>query len=54
MSLKRWWGVRHLRYWWHKRAVYNHAQTMADFGLGLGEPNIHDLIQLELIWRGKR
>lgn len=54
MKWKRWWGVRHVRYWWIRKEVWHQARAMSDYGLGCGIPNIHDLINLELIWRGKK
>lgn len=51
--MKRWPIIRHVRYWWLRRRVYNWASFCASFGLGLGHPNEADLEHLERIWRGE-
>jgi hypothetical protein len=51
---KRWWGVRHLRYWWIKSKLWEDARALQTIGIGNGVPWINDLFDLELIWRGKR
>ena len=51
--MSRWWGIRHMRYWWYRRQVYQFAKTMAELGLGLGLPNPSDLSHLNRIWRGE-
>ena len=50
--MKRWWGIRHLRYWWLRWRVYRWAGMMYECGLGLGCPNPADLRHLGDIWRG--
>jgi hypothetical protein len=52
--MSRWWGVRHLRYLWHRGRLYRWARECAACGLGLGEPNPADLAYLDGIWRGER
>jgi hypothetical protein len=49
----RWFGIRHVRYWWLRRQIYRYAADCADVGLGLGQPNAADLIFLDLVWRGQ-
>jgi len=51
--MTRWWGLRHLRYWWLRRRVYRWAALWGEYGLGLGYPNPADLRYLEDVWRGR-
>jgi len=51
--MSRLWGLRHIRYWWHRHNVYNFARYCASMGLGMGHPNEADLIHLKRIWEGK-
>jgi hypothetical protein len=49
--MARWWGVRHLRFWyWHWRFW----RWWFTFGCHLWvTPNPHDLAALDAIWRGE-
>jgi hypothetical protein len=52
--MSKWWGIRHIRYWWHRRQVYRWAEECATMGLGLGEPNPSDIAYLNGIWNGEK
>lgn len=54
MNWKRWWGVRHVRYFFLKRDLWYSARALQRVGIGNGVPWINDLVELELIRRGKR
>ena len=45
--------IRHIRYWWLRRQVYEWATMWYLHGIGLGVPNQADLEHLERIWRGE-
>jgi hypothetical protein len=47
------WGLRHLRFVWHRYHCHRFAATMGALGLGLGTPHPHDLAHLDAIWRGE-
>jgi hypothetical protein len=51
--MKRWWGVRHIRYYWLSWRAYSWAQDWAQMGIGLGVPNESDMRTLDAIWRGE-
>lgn len=52
--MKRWWGIRHVRYGYLKWRVIAWAQQMASIGIGLGGVNQSDIDYLNAIWRGDR
>ena len=52
-TVKRWQGIRHVRYWYLRRKVWQWAAECAQLGLGLGYPNSADLEHLEGIRRGR-
>jgi len=45
--------IRHLRYFYLRWRVQQHAAQWASIGIGLGIPNKHDLDYLDAIWRGE-
>lgn len=45
--------IRHLRYFYLRWRVRQHAVQWAAIGIGLGIPNKHDLDYLDAIWRGE-
>lgn len=51
-TMKRLWGVRHIRWLWLSWRVHQFARQCAGIGLGLGCPNESDLKVLDAIWRG--
>ncbi len=51
--MKRLWGIRHLRWYWHSVRVWRWARQWGRLGIGLGVPNMRDLDHLEAIWRGE-
>jgi hypothetical protein len=51
--MKRLWGVRHIRWFYHTIQCERHAAFWAQFGIGLGYPTAHDEALLEAIWRGE-
>lgn len=53
MKLSRLPLIRHIRYFWFKRKVYQWAATWGDYGVGLGYPHELDLERLDAIWRGE-
>jgi hypothetical protein len=52
--MTRWWGIRHLRYWWYARQVARWARYWGEHGIGIGVPHQADLVVLDAIWRGER
>jgi hypothetical protein len=50
--MTRWWGIRHVRYWWHLRRCIQHAQMWKSLGIGLGYINETDEATLDAIWDG--
>jgi hypothetical protein len=52
-AMKRWPGIRHLRYYWHRYRCLRHAQMWGRMGIGLGYPNEADLATLDAIWEGR-
>jgi len=49
--MRRWWGVRHLRYvwlWWRLEAWYAHWARHGHVG-----PGVNDAAILDAIWRGE-
>ena len=53
MEVRKWWGIRHLRYWWTLNRVLDHVEKSAHFGLGFWM-NPADRKALDDIWEGKR
>lgn len=51
--MKRWWGIRHIRFFWLSYHVHLHAQRWAQLGIGLGIPNESDFKYLDAVWRGE-
>ena len=51
--MKKWWGIRHVRYWYLRFRVYQWAEECARHGIGLGYPNPADLEHLEGIRKGR-
>ena len=54
MHVKRWWGIRHVRWLWVGYLTYRWAGMCGECGLGLGYPNPSDLRTLDAIWKGER
>lgn len=52
--MKRWWGIRHVRWLIGTYRVHRWAIKWHQMGLGLGVPNEHDLMVLDKIWKGER
>lgn len=52
--MKRWWGIRHIRWFYLSWRVHKFAWECAQIGLGLGIPNDSDYRVLDAIWRGER
>lgn len=52
-TMKRCWGIRHLRFYWHRARVYRWARLWGNAGIGLGIANEGDLRELLAIWDGK-
>ena len=50
--MKRWWGIRHLRYAWWSWRVAVWAREWMRAGIGLGIPHSSDIAWLDRIWRG--
>lgn len=51
--MKRWWGIRHVRWLWYDYQVYKHAAFWRSVGIGVGGPNESDLKILQMIWDGE-
>ncbi len=51
--MKRWWGIRHVRWAWLSHQVWAHAHRCYEWGIGLGIPNDADLHLLDAIWEGR-
>ena len=51
--MKKWWGLRHIRYWYLRWRVYLWAEDCALLGIGLGYPNRADLDRLDEIREGR-
>ena len=51
--MRRWWGIRHCRFYWHRARVYRWAAMWGQAGIGLGIPNEADLQELMAIWDGQ-
>ena len=53
-TMKRWWGIRHVRWLYLDFRVHRWAWMCGQVGLGVGRPNESDLRALDAIWRGER
>lgn len=51
--MKRWYVIRHVRYYFLRRRVFMAAREWARVGVGLGNPNDSDILYLEAVWRGE-
>ena len=51
--MRRWWGIRHCRFYWYRARVYRWAAMWGQAGIGFGIPNDADLQELMAIWDGK-
>lgn len=51
--MTRWWGLRHLRYWYHLWRCIRYVQACKALGLGLGFINASDEAILDAIWGGR-
>ncbi len=51
--MKKWWGIRHLRWAFLSHQVWEHAHRCYLYGLGLGIPHEADLRYLDEIWKGR-
>jgi hypothetical protein len=50
--VRRWWGIRHLRYW--ALSWWLHAQLEAQYGRCWGYVvSIEDALYLQKVWRGE-
>jgi hypothetical protein len=51
-DVKRWWGIRHLRYWWHVAGLNLHLARWEAMGF---VPILQqsDLDYLQAIWEGR-
>lgn len=52
--MKRWWGIRHVRYFYLTWQAIRWAQMWGQIGVGLGHVNEGDLRYLDAVWRGER
>ena len=52
--MKKWWGIRHLRWLWLSYRVHRWAAMWGRVGIGLGWPNESDYQTLDDIWAGRR
>jgi hypothetical protein len=50
--VKRWWGIRHLRYWWHTIGLNLHLARWEAMGF-VPVPQQSDLDYLQAIWEGR-
>lgn len=53
MSVKRWWGIRHVRWMWYLWRAHVWARRFRKMGLGNGKPSEVDYTIAGLIWDGK-
>jgi hypothetical protein len=51
-DVKRWWGIRHLRYWWHVAGLNLHLARWEAMGF-VPIPQQSDLDHLQAIWEGR-
>jgi hypothetical protein len=51
-DVKRWWGIRHLRYWWHVAGLNLHLARWEAMGF-VPVPQQSDLDHLQAIWEGR-
>ena len=51
--MKRLWGIRHIRYFWHLYHAIRWVQMWYRAGIGLGVLNPADEATLDAIWEGK-
>ena len=52
MNVKRWWGVRHIRWFYHSIRLAQHVEHCRAVGLGIAA-NPADIRQLERIREGQ-
>lgn len=51
--MKRWWGIRHIRYLYHSYQIQRWARMWGQIGIGLGWANPSDIEYLDKIWKGE-
>lgn len=51
--MKRWWGIRHIRYYWGLWRCQVWADRFGSAGIGLGIINPSDIDYLNKIWKGE-
>lgn len=50
--MHRFWGIRHIRYWWLRRQFERHLAECYRIGIGI-HPARSDLDFLDAVWRGE-
>lgn len=51
--MKRWWGIRHIRFWWLRGKLYRFLDECHEVGIGFAGPHPRDLEYLDAVWRGE-